>query len=544
MSSAPTGSGSREDGQLSPTLHEACERWAERPALTHRGRTLTYAELWERILALSWSYRALGIRPGDRILCQLPVCPEHLIALGAAWACGAIHVGVHWDLTGPELSARVARTGAAALVFGPSREVADPLARLRVVRAAHPSLTAILHGHSGEGGERSLAALLAAPVPEPLPPVPAGPDDAALLLLSSGTTGTPKLVMETLPALWGKMALFAGGLAPRPADVHLIYLPICHVFGLKLTLMALASGGRVLLLDRFSPQAALRLAREERITVLPGTPTHLTLLLRHLADQPDALDTVRAMAFAAAPPPPALIEELYARLNVDLMHVYGCSEGFVSLTTDRDEIRRGSAGRTVFRGPPGTPPTGRVAILAPDRPVLLAPGEVGEIAFETAAPVRYWDEPAAGADGWYRTGDLGCLDPDGCLTVSGRLRDVINRGGLKVPIAEIEAALAGQPGVAESAVIPVPDPVLGEAICACVLPSLGDPPPGLAELRSGLAQLLARHKLPDELCRLDSLPRLAVGKLDRAALIALVVGGDLPRERHRPRLQPTTTVAQ
>ncbi|MGI8410997.1 MAG: class I adenylate-forming enzyme family protein [Solirubrobacteraceae bacterium] len=544
MSHAPTAPESRQDDQLSSSLCEACERWAERPALTHRGRTLTYAQLWERILALAWSYRALGIGPGDRIVCQLPDCPEHLIAVGAAWACGAIHVGVHWDLTGPELSARVARTGAAALVFAPAREVADPLARLRFVRDAHPSLLTILHGHAGEGGEQSLAQLLGAPVPGPLSPAPTGPDDVALLLLSSGSTGTPKLVMETLPALWGKMALFADRLAPRPADVHLIYLPICHVFGLKLTLMALTSGGRVVLLDRFSPPVALRLAHEEQVTVLPGTPTHLTLLLRHLADQPGALDSVRAMAFAAAPPPPALIEELYARLDVELMHVYGCSEGFVTLTTDGDEIRRGSAGSTVFRGPPGTPPAGQVAILAPERMAFLAPDEVGEIAFATASAVRYWDEPDAGADGWYRTGDLGCLDRDGCLTVSGRLRDVVNRGGLKVAAAEIEAALAGQPGVAECVVIPVPDPVLGEAICACVLPCVGDPTPSLAELRSGLAPLLARHKLPDELCLLDSLPRLAVGKLDRAALTALVVGTDRPRERHRPRPEPTTTVGQ
>jgi acyl-CoA synthetase (AMP-forming)/AMP-acid ligase II len=543
MSSAVSSGGSRRIEQLSPSLREACERWPERPAVSHRGRTLTYAALWERILALSWSYHALGIRPGDRVLCQLPLSSEHLIAIGAAWACGAIHVGAHRDLTGPELSALVARTGATALVFAAPEDAPDRLAALRTVRAQHPPLTAILHGSTGEDGEHSLPELLAGAPPEPWPPVPSGPDDAALLLLSSGTTGRPKLVVETLPALWGKLALFAEGLAPTPVDVHLIYLPINHVFGLKLTLMALASGGRVVLLDRFAPRAALRLASEERVTFLPATPTHLTLLLRALEEEPDALATVRAIAFAAAPPPPALIEQLYDRLDAKLMHVYGCSEGFVTLTTDADEIRRCAVGRTVFRGPPGGPPTGSVAILDPDGPDFLPPGAVGEIAFGTSSPVRYWDQPAAGTDGWYRTGDLGWLDRDRCLTVSGRLKDVVNRGGLKVACPEVEAALAGAPGIRECAVIPTPDPILGESICACVIPA-GDRAPLLAEIRSALADRLARHKLPDELCVLDSLPRSPLGKLDRAALAARVLAAHLPRERVRPRPQPITTEGQ
>jgi acyl-CoA synthetase (AMP-forming)/AMP-acid ligase II len=476
-------------------------------------------------------------------LCQLPVSPEHVIAVGAAWACGAIHVGADKDLTGPELSALVTRTGAAALVYAPPANAPDPLGPLRTVRATHPSLLAIVDGHDPEEGEQALSGLLSASPPDPQPPSLTGPDDAALLVLTSGTTARPKLVVETLPALWGKVKLFADQLAPAPADVHLMYLPLCHVFGLKLTLMALASGGRVVTLDRFSSQAALRLAREEEVTVLSGTPTHLTLLLRHLDRQPDALSAVRAIAFAAAPPPPVLIAELYAHVGAELMHVYGCSEGFVTLTTDREEISRGAAGRTVFRGPPGTAPTGTVAILEPDGMGFVGPEAVGEIAYETAAPVRYWDQPAAGADGWYRTGDLGWLDTSGCLTVSGRLKDVVNRGGLKVACAEIEAVLAGEPGVAECAIAAVADPVLGEAICACVVPA-GPRSPSLAEIRQGLAERLARHKLPDELILLAALPRSRMGKVDRTALGALAAERDRPRERLRPDDRAVTATVQ
>ena len=529
---------------LSGSVREACARWPERPAITHRGRTLTYAELWERVLALAWGYRRAGIDPGDRILCQLPVSADHVVAVTAAWACGAIHVGADKDLTGPELSALVGRTGAAALIYAPPAGAADPFGPLRAVRADHPDLVAVVGGEEADvaaapEGAHSLTDVLAAAPHESQPPAPAGPDDAALLLMTSGTTATPKLVVETLPALWGKLELFAAGMTPGPDDVHLMYLPISHVFGLKLSLMALASGGRLVILDSFSPAGALALARSERATILSGTPTHLTLLLRALEHDPGALASVRAIAFAAAPPPPALIDALYARLDARLMHVYGCSEGFITLTTDPAEIRRGAAGRTVFRGPPGTPATGEVAILDPGGTGVLAAGTVGEIAFGTAAPVRYWHQPEAGAGGWYRTGDLGWLDETGCLTVSGRLGDVVNRGGLKVACAEIEAVLAGVSGVAEGAVIAVPDPVLGEAICACVVPSAVSAPT-LAELRGALGGRLARHKLPDELVVLESLPRRKMGKLDRAALGALVLESGLSRERLRPETRTVT----
>ncbi|MDQ3932237.1 MAG: acyl--CoA ligase [Actinomycetota bacterium] len=519
---------------LAPTLQAACERWADRTAVVHNGRRLSYAELWQRVNGLAATYHALGIRPGDRIVSQLPTCPEHLIAIHAAWACGAIHVGADKDLTGPELTALVERTEAAAVVFQPPPGTEDPIAPLRAVTAVRPGIVAIVHGDHAEAPALSLSALLDSPPRNPPPPPPPAPRDTDLLLLTSGTTGRPKAVMETLPALWAKVAFFADALAPGPHDVHLMYLPICHAFGLKLSLMALASGGRLVLLDRFSPQEALRLVSDEQVTVLPGSPTHLTLLLEALDPSRHLTTSLRWVVTAAAPLPPDVLEQVYARLGVEVLFVYGCSEGFVTLTSDREEIRRGSVGRTVFRGPEGTPPNGALAILDVDDDRRLPPEEVGVIAFGASRPVRYWGQQAVATDGWYRTGDLGWVDEDGRLFVTGRLKDVVNRGGLKVSPSEVEAALAHHPGVADCAVIPTPDPVLGEAICACIVPA--DPhPPSLIELRSYLGASLARHKLPDELCVVDMIPRSKVGKLDRDALRAAVLEAQAPRERFRER---------
>ena len=212
--------------------------------------------------------------------------------------------------------------------------------------------------------------------------------------------------------------------------------------------------------------------------------------------------------------------------------MYGCSENFTVQTTDRDDILHGSVGRQVFKGPAGTPPDGTVVILEPGGDVALPAGEVGEIAFGAAHPVHYWKDADAATDGWYRTGDLGRIDPDGALYIVGRLKELINRGGLHVSPSEVETAVRLHPGVADSAVLATPDAVLGEAVCACVVPGEGGAP-DLAELRDFLAPVLARHKLPDELCVLDAVPRTKIGKVDRPLLRAAVLDEGLPRQRWR-----------
>lgn len=520
---------------IEPTLDAACARWADRPAVSCDGATLTYGQLGERVRSLARAYLGLGIGAGDRVVCQLPNGPEHLIAMHAAWACGAVHLGVDKDLTAPELAALVGRTDAAAVVYQPPPHEVDALAALDAVHGSRGRTITVLHGpHPVDAPHRRLSDLMAGPLldlSDPRPPA-RPPGGATLLLLTSGTTGTPKLVVESLTALRAKVALFAEALQPGPDDVHLVYVPMAHAFGLKLTLMALCSGGHVVFMSRFTPGEALRLVTDEGVTILPATPTHLTLLLRELDPERHRVGTLRWLAAAAAPFPPALLEQVYARLCGELMYVYGCSEGFVTLTTDRDEIRRGSVGTTVFKGPDGVGPTGAVAIVDRETHAPLAPGETGEIVFGTSNPVRYWDDPVVATDAWYRTGDLGRVDTEGRLYVTGRLKDVVNRGGLKVGAGEVEAPLMRHPGVLECAVVPAPDPVLGEAICACVVPA-GASAPDLLEVRSFLSPTLARHKLPDELCVLPELPRSKVGKLDRRALAGLMGDGGPPRQRLR-----------
>ena len=522
---------------LEPTLQAACARWADRPAITFAGRTITYAELWREVEALARAYRRMGVRPGDRIVCQLRNCPEHVIAMNAAWACGAIHAGTDNDLTGGELAWIVERTEAAVLVFQPRPGAADPLEPLAAVHAARPQAQVVVHEATPAPGQSQVAMTeLLRQEGEELPLAPAWParDQTGLLLLTSGTTGHPKAVMETLRGCWAKMQFFADAFGPVPDDVHLLFLPMGHVFGLRLSMLALLSGGRLVLLDRFSPTEALRLVTEERVTVLPGMPTHFTLILDALDAERHDVSHLRWALSAAASLPQGLVRRIYDTLGVEILYVYGCSENFTTLTTDRDEILRGSVGRTVFAGPDGEPPDGTITVVRPDDHTPLPVGEVGEIAFGARGPVHYWRAPDAAVDGWYYTGDLGRIDPDGRIYVLGRLKELVNRGGLKVSPTEIETAAARHPALADAAVIGTPDPVLEEAICLCVVPA-GPDHPGLAELRSFLSESLARHKLPDELAVVDAIPRTKIGKVDRPALARAVEAAGGPIERLRPR---------
>jgi len=519
---------------LASDLDTACRTWSDRVAIRTRGDSITYAQLWRRVEVLASELVRRGVGPGDRVLCSLRTNAEHIVAMHAAWHCGAIHVGVHNELTARELVELVERLEPSAVLFEP-RGSDGSSGGLAAVAAVAPGMARFVHRRPAGPGEQMLAEVLAGdPAPgTAFPAVDAAAD--AVLFLTSGSTGRPKAVIDSLAGLRGKVAFFHEAFRPGPGDVHLLFLPICHAFGMKLATLALLSGGRLVLPERFSAPEVLELVAGEAVTVLPATPTHLSILLSHLeAGSTAPVGSLRWVPTAAAPLGGALAAQVYQRLGVEVFSVYGCSEGFLCTTTDRADVLAGSVGRRVYRGPPPTPPAGTVAVVDPQTGVAVPAGELGEITFATNGPVRYWDEPAVGGDGWYRSGDLGRLDAGGRLFVLGRRKELVNRGGLKVSPAEIESELSRHPDLRDAAVVPSADPVLGEAICACVVPA-GPHCPSLNDVRAFLAPTLARHKLPDELCQLEQLPRSSIGKLDRAALAALVDGEGLPRQRLRPR---------
>lgn len=518
----------------SPTLAAAMasvwHRWPERTAVVCGAQRFTYAELARAVASLAGAYQQLGVASGERIICSVANRFEYLVALMAAWEYGAVHVGVDYQATAPELAAAADLTEAGTLIYEPPSHLPNPLAPLDLLRRQRPGLRIIVvTDHLVPRGYLRWPATPAvgeAHTPAK-PAVGPAPDDAAIIFITSGTTGSPKATVGFHGNLGQRWPRLAGWLRFSPDDVHLAQLPLSHGFGLMMAVAALLGGGRLVLLDRFSADEALALIGREGVTVLNGAPAHFKLILNRLDAIRHQVGTLRLSVGTAAPFPPELVNAIWDSLGVDFMLMYGSSEGVGVATTEAADILRGSVGR---------PEPGSVTVVGPDREALPV-GSVGEVAFSRAFyPVRYWqgtdarklpEPPPPGADGeagWYYSGDLGRIDDEGRLYIYGRIKHLIDRGGLKVDPAEVEMALLRCPGVADAAVTGQPNPVLGETVAACVTLLPGHHLT-LDQLRDVLGQALMPAKLPEELYLLDSIPRTPIGKVDlprlRAAIAAL-----------------------
>lgn len=502
---------SAEPTTLAAALADAYRRFDDRPALSWSGGTATYGELGAAVTTLADAYRTLGLVEGDRVVCQLPTSPEFLIAAGAAWKCGAVHVGADRDLTPTEISSLVRRLDAAVLLIDGA--VLETPSALEVIRRDHPQMRVIVtNGQPLGSGCLSWSDLLSdKESAKGSADARVSPGDPAVILVTSGTTGQPKAVVRyqgQLLAQWGTMARLLGA---SPTDTHLVQLPLSHGFGFGLAIVGLLAGGRLVIVERFSPAATLEAVAREKVTVLHGTPTHFQLLLNHLDRSSYDLSALRTGAGSAARFPPALLRGIFEHLSMDLVHTYGCSEGLGWTTLDKDEMLRGSVGR---------PPPDRLRVVGPDR-LPLPPGEVGEVAVRKTHRVHYWAEdvpPDRSDPDWHYMGDFGVVDDEGYLYVLGRGGQQINRGGLKVDPGEVEAVLSTHPLLSDAAVVGLPDHVLGEVVCACIVPSSPRGQPTLEQLRDFLGQSLAKHKLPERLCVVDRIPRTKIGKVDRRAL--------------------------
>jgi acyl-CoA synthetase (AMP-forming)/AMP-acid ligase II len=449
---------------------------------------MTHEELWQAAIARAEWYRSLGIEPGDRILCAMPNSLEHLVTVAAAWARGAVHVGVDHTLTVSELAWMIEHVGAAALVVQ-GRRLDDAGLGTRVLHVEDSP-------PAGAGGE----------------PVSPSPDDVAAIIFSSGTTGTPTGSIATHGRFAAGWIKEAGRLRFGPDDVHLVQVPLAHGYGLQLAMMGLLTGGRLVLMERFSAREALRLIAEHGVTVFNGTPPHYIGVLAAMNERPDlSVASLRTGIGSADHFPPRLLSRIFGELGMEFMNMYGSNMGFGVTTTDQQLMVRGSVGK---------PPPGSVAIVDQEH-VPLAVGEIGEIAFRyRPGEANVWQASRAldQSKRWYYTGDLGRLDADGNLYLAGRVKHQVNRGGMKVDPAEVLNELFGCEGVADAAVIGIPDAFLGEVVCACVVPAFAARPPTLEDLRRALGERLAPHKLPEELYLLDEIPRTANGKVEIAIL--------------------------
>jgi fatty-acyl-CoA synthase len=462
-------------------------------ALVFEGRVWTCRALQarsERAAAHLW--HGWGVRPGDRVAWLGLNHDAQLVLLFALARIGAILLPINFRLAPAEWNAIVADCTPRHLVHDPAWADAAAALAQRQGLALHP------------------VAQIDAAGDEPAAPDHASGDAPVLLVYTSGTTGGPKAAVHTQANLLANMAIASAVQGLTPADTVLTVLPLFHVGGLCIqTLPALYAGARVLLHARFSPDDTLAAIAQGRPTLTLQVPATMKALLEHPQWSATDLSCMRAVWAGSSLLPAPLIEAFHAR-GLPVCNVYGATETgpfSVALPPEHAFDHVGSC---------GWPAPGVEAKLA--API----GDAAELLLRGPNIVRrYWpDRPALDADGWFHTGDLANLADDGSYRIVGRAKDLIISGGENVHPAEIERVLSAHPAVAECAAFGLPDAQWGEVVAVAVILRPGAQADEAA-LRAHLEGRLARFKLPRRWLWLDALPKTALGKVQRGALIRL-----------------------
>lgn len=460
--------------------------------LSGAGRRWTYTELDLAVDAVAAELARHGVTEGSALVLRLPACPEAVAVCHAAWRVGARLVPFHPDWTPSEVEAARRAVGKVALEIVDGSEVAQWMAegdsRHRPMRGQGVWL---VNRQSAIYDKAEKPPRDADPAAAPL--LGPSPDDIAALVLTSGSTGAPRSVGLTHANFRASAEAVAERLDLRESDAWLTSLSLAHVGGLALVHRAAVVGCRLVTSPRFRADEVARLIDDGAITHLSAVPVTLARLIEARGDRP-APSSVRCVLVGGAAAPPALVDRAVA-LAYPVALTYGLTEATSQVTTappDRVRAKPGAVGR-------------------PLRGVEVRIGDGGEILVRGAT---------VATEGWLATGDLGHLDSEGDLWVTGRLSDRIVTGGVTVEPGEVEVALLRHASVADVAVIGEPDETWGERIVAVVVPRDPSRPPSLDDLVELARESLGPAKWPRRIRLVDALPRNANGKVDRARLKA------------------------
>jgi long-chain acyl-CoA synthetase len=494
--------------------------------LVYDDERITYAEFHRRVAQLAhWLRERGGVGKGDRVGICMRNYPEWPIAFFACHAIGAIAVTLNAWWTGRELVYGIRDSGSRVAIIDDER-----LARLAEHRAELPGVRILVTREelAAADVDQWSQALAAFPDATELPHAEVAPLDVATIMYTSGTTGFPKGALQThrnhLTNI--KNTLLAGAVAraqlpPAPADApappqpcSLQTFPLFHIGGLSGLYISAINGGKLVLMYKWDAGQALELIERERVQALSAVPTVVRQLLEHASSRIAALESVVGISSGGAPVPPDLIRQIGTQFAARVApgNGYGATEttSAVIVNSGADYLARpDSVGRLV--------PTADVRIVD-DAGRDCAVGGVGELWVRGPNVFAgYWNKPdetaAAFHDGWFKTGDLGYVDPDGFYHVIDRKKDVIIRGGENVYCAEVEHVLHEHPDIVDVALIGLPHASLGEEVAVVV-----ETRPGArltaADVQAHVAGRLARYNVPSKVFFTDEpLPRTASGKI-------------------------------
>jgi len=537
-------------------LRQTVARFGPRDAAVFpaQGLRLSWYDLDRRVDQLAAGFLALGLGRGDRVGIWSPNRVEWLLTQFATARIGAILVTINPAYRSAELDHALNLSGCAALVLarrfktsdylGMLGELAPELAgaepgRLRAARLPALRAVVVMDDQAGPplpAGALSFAALERLAGPAQLLRLDAldrtlDPDDAINIQFTSGTTGAPKGATLSHYNIVNNGAFVAQRMRLSDADRLCIPVPLYHCFGMVMGVLGCTSTGAAMVFpgEGFEPEATLDAVAAERCTALFGVPTMFSAMLAAQSGRTRDIASLRTGVMAGAPCPVEVMERVITEMHMGQVTIcYGMTEtspvSFQSFTDDPVAERCATVGRVH--------PHLEVKIVDAEGTTLPV-GQPGELCTRGYSVMKgYWNDPARSAeairDGWMMTGDLATLDEDGFCRIVGRVKDMIIRGGENVYPREIEEYLFRHPKVDQAQVFGIPDPVLGEVVCAWIVAAPGAAPTE-DELRAHCQGRIAHYKVPRHIRIVPEFPVTATGKpqkhIMRERMLAMLATG-------------------
>jgi fatty-acyl-CoA synthase len=506
---------SRRVMNLAHMLTQNARRLGERTGFIWADRSWTWRQIDSEVSSLAAALSARGVGKDDRILVHSKNCEEMFWSMFAAFRLGAVWVPTNFRLMPDEVAYLASASGAKAFLC--HGEFADHAAAV-----SGPDFTWRI-GSEGRFGERSVREAIAAHPGASVQNAAVEHDDPCWFFFTSGTTGRPKAAVLTHGQMGFVVTNHLADLTPGTTeqDASLVVAPLSHGAGVH-QLMQTARGAATILLptERFDIPEAFRLIQAHRVTNLFTVPTILKMMIEHPAADAYDHSSLRYVIYAGAPMYREDQKAALNKLGKVLVQYFGLGEVTGNITVLPTALHDNEDGPHARIGTCGYERTGMQVSIQDGNGRELKPFETGEICvIGPAVFAGYYNNPEANAkafrDGFFRTGDLGHMDEEGFVYITGRASDMYISGGSNIYPREIEEKILTHPGIGEVAVLGVPDPVWGEVGVAVCVPREGARPVSEAEMAAFLAQKVPRYKMPKRFFFFDALPKSGYGKIPK-----------------------------
>ncbi len=532
------------DDLLSDYLHRWAQDTPDRAAIIVPGEgELSFAQVRERSLRFANALLARGLRKGDVVAIQLPNAPEFLIAYFGLTMMGGILCTLHMPYRAGEMEPLLRFSGARAIICDAANDKYDAPATMQglVEKIGHLKHVIVAGGAAPEGCW-SFDDLIATGATDAIADPPA-PEDPVLLCFTSGTSAAPKGVMRSSETIAANGRTYSPTIGMNRDDRVIVAPPFTHVFGLCCVAASIYQGAAIVLMPLFTPESFSHTIAKGRPTVIFCTPAHIALTMRAGLFQGVDLSSIKTVVIAGSVCPPEIAAEFESMMPKGICgQLFGMTECILVTQTAADApaaVRHGTVGKAT---------DGIETRIADAQNTVLRPGEEGELqlrGYTVLAGYTNNDEAnreSFTSDGWFKTGDLGIADADGNIAITGRVKDLINRGGIKINPTDVENLVTAHPSVVQCAIVPMADAELGEKACLFVTLKEAHSFSFDTMVSHLQANNVAKMRWPERLEIVDEMPMTPTKKIQKTILAERLA--DEPTQSTAPNARPKSSIAR